>query len=244
MELIKTETVKNLGLTFQRGVVAGIPIAIGYFPIAVTFGLLARTTGVPDYTTVLMSFIVFAGASQFIAVNLLGMGASILEIIITTFILNFRHFLMSASFSQKIEAGVSKKWLALLSFGITDETFMVNSLRKETKLPATFILGVNLIGFSSWNLGTWAGVFLGTGLPDSLKASMGIALYSMFIGLLIPAIKKSHAYGLIAALSMVISSAIYYLSPFKISSGWIIVITTIVASLVGAGVFPKEKEDE
>jgi len=238
------ETVNNKskeGLTFKAGLTSGIPIAIGYIPIAIAFGLLAESTGMPSYATVLMSFIVFAGASQFVGVNLLALGAGYPEIILTTFILNSRHFLMSASLSQKVDQKASKKWLSLIAFGVTDETFMVASLRQEEKLSPSFLFGINLIAFSSWNIGTWIGVFLGAGLPASVQSSMGIALYVMFIGLLIPAIKKSRPYLLITIIAIIISSILHWIPLFSsLSSGWSIIITAILAALIGALLFPKE----
>lgn len=237
-ERINTQAKENI--SFKKGLIAGAPIAIGYIPIAIAFGLLARTNGVPTYTSFLMSFLIFAGASQFVGINLLAIGASYSEIILTTFILNFRHFLMSSSMSQRLENSISKRILALLSFGITDETFMVASMRSEEKLSSRFVLGLNLIAFSSWNVGTWIGVFLGAGLPESIQSSMGIALYAMFIGLLIPSIKKSGVYLSVSILSITISSIIYWMPAFDfISEGWSIVLTTILAALIGAILFPK-----
>ena len=242
--LESVETSKSqASLSFKNGIVAGIPIAIGYIPIAIAFGLLAKTSGVPTYATILMSLVVFAGASQFVGVNLLVLGISYPEIILTTFILNFRHFLMSASISQRVENNHSRKLLSIISFGITDETFMVASLRKEEKLPPLFILGVNLIAFSSWNIGTWIGVFLGSGLPDSVQSSMGIALYVMFIGLLVPSIRKSRPYLIVAIIAIGIGSIIHWIPPFNsLSFGWSIIITTIFAAFLGALLFPKEAD--
>ncbi len=84
------------------GIKAAIPIAIGYIPITITFGLIAKSAGIPNYISLLMSVIVFAGGSQFVAVNLLMLGAAPVEMVIATFILNLRHFLMSSSVSQRI----------------------------------------------------------------------------------------------------------------------------------------------
>lgn len=230
-------------LSFKNGLVAGIPISIGYIPIGIAFGLLAKTMGIPVYIGILMSLTIFAGASQFVGVNLIALGVSYPEIILTTFILNFRHFLMSASISQKLEKNIAKKTLALLSFGITDETFMVNSMREESKLPASFVFGVNLIGFSSWNVGTWLGIFLGSALPASVQSSMGIALYVMFIGLLVPSLKKSRPFLIIALVAMGISAFIHWVPPFSsLSTGWNIIITTIISDFIGAILFPKGDE--
>ena len=177
--IIKLNPKEDVGIKKReqliRGMKTGISIAVGYIPIAITFGLLSKAAGVPNAISIMMSVVVYAGASQFVAVNLLALHTGYWEIILTTFILNFRHFLMSAFISQRIEKGLSKPWMALLAFGITDETFAVASMEKEQQLNPWFLLGLNLIAFSAWNAGTWAGVFLGTALPDSVQSSMRIA---------------------------------------------------------------------
>ena len=132
---------------FLEGVKVGAPVAVGYIPIAVAFGLLARSAAIPNEIIILMSLLIYAGASQFIGINLLVLGASYNEIVITTFILNLRHFLMTAALSQKIEAEISKKWRALLAFGVTDETFTIGVLQSDKKMSPYFILGLNSIAY-------------------------------------------------------------------------------------------------
>ena len=116
---------------FRKGIQAGISIAIGYAPIALTFGLLAKTTGLSIGETVLMSLVVFAGASQYISLSLVTLGTGIVEIILTTFIVNIRHFLMSTALNEKSEEDhfINK---AIYSFGITDETFSVAAMKEGT----------------------------------------------------------------------------------------------------------------
>ena len=226
-------------LSLQNGLKAGLPVAIGYLPIALTFGLLARNSGLSFINTFLMSVMVFAGASQFVAVNLLALGTGIAEIVMTTFILNLRHLLMSASLSQKLVESIPERWLFLLSFGITDETFSVASM-KEEKLNDKFIFGLNLISYLAWVLGTVVGHLLGASLPEVIQSSMGIALYAMFIGLLVPNLKDSKP-GLFTTLIAIIFSSIFYLLSdiINISEGWEIVLVTIIASLIATIFFPK-----
>ncbi|MCL6478277.1 MAG: AzlC family ABC transporter permease [Peptococcaceae bacterium] len=225
--------------TFAGGLKAGVPIAVGYIPIAVAFGLMAKAAEIPNHITILMSLAVFAGVSQFVGVGLMAAGVAPWEIIMTTFIINLRHLLMSASISRRIHPGVSKKLLSVLAFGITDETFSVASFRKERQINAEFVLGLNLLAFSAWNVGTWAGIFLATGLPELVKSSMGIALYAMFIGLLVPTLKKSAPVLTIVLLALIIHSVLYWVPLFSfLSTGWKIIITTIVAAAAGAAVFP------
>lgn len=226
---------------FFAGLKAGIPIAIGYIPIAIAFGLLTKASGAPNYLGLLMSFLIYAGASQFVGINLLTIGAAFSEIVLTTFILNLRHFLMGAAISQRVDKSTSKKWLALLAFGLTDETFTVAALHEQEKLSKYFLLGLNTMAFAAWNAGTWAGIFLAAGLPESLKASMGIALYVMFIGLLIPSMKKSRPVLVIALFAMGLHAVFQWLPALTaLSTGWKIIIATICSATLGAILFREE----
>lgn len=228
---------------FKSGLKAGIPIAVGYLPIAVAFGLLAKAAGIPNYVGILMSLIVYAGASQFVGINLLALGTVSWEIILTTFILNLRHFLMSASLSQSLKPNSKKTLLPLVSFGVTDETFTVASMNSKNKLDVSYLLGLNLISYAAWNVGTWCGLFLASGLSQALKDSMGIALYAMFIGLLVPATVKSKPVRVIALTATAAHSLIKLLPIFTgLSTGWSIIISTIAAAALGAYLYPQEEE--
>ncbi|WP_408956443.1 AzlC family ABC transporter permease [Natroniella sp. ANB-PHB2] len=229
--------------SFLAGVKKGIPIALGYIPIGTTFGLMANSAGIPHYISIMMSLLVFAGASQFIAVNLLLLNAGSWEIVMTTFIINLRHFLMTASLSQRLNPALSKKWRSLLAFGVTDETFSVASLTNEKELKSQFLLGLNLISYSAWVIGTAMGTFLGTNLPQIIQNSMGLGLYAMFIGLLVPSLKKSQPI-LITALVAICSNSVLYYNFSSLSTGWQIIISTTIAATLGAVLFPEGVEKE
>lgn len=124
---------------FYQGVKRALPVAIGYLPIAITFGVVAKSAELPSIMIVLMSIMVFAGASQFVAVNLIASGAGILGVIITIFFVNLRHILMSATTSEKLK-NQSKGWLALISFGITDESFSIIATDPRDNLPGLMLL--------------------------------------------------------------------------------------------------------
>lgn len=238
---MNTKVIRN---QFIAGLTAGIPVALGYVPIAVAFGLLARAAALPFYIPALMSLFVFAGASQFIAVNLLTLGVSYGEIIATTLILNFRHFLMTAAISQKLPASVSKPWRALLAFGITDETFTVAALRPEVALSRYFLLGLNTIAFAAWNAGTWIGLFFAAGLPAVVQASMGIALYAMFIGLLIPSCKRSRRVLIVSLLAALLHAVLRWLpAAAAVGGGWGLILATLVSAGCGAYFFREEAEE-
>lgn len=213
---------------FKKGVQAGLSIAIGYFPIALTFGLLAKTTGLSIVETLMMSMIVFAGASQYISLTLLTLGTGTFEIILTTFIVNIRHFLMSASLNEKVEEDRTL-YKAIYSFGITDETFSV-AATKEGSVSTGYIFGVISVSYSSWVVNSGIGHLVGARLPETLQESMTVALYAMFIGLLVPSMKKSKKAIYLASLAAIFNT-IFTLSEW-LSTGWAIVSATILSAVI------------
>ncbi|HHT01180.1 MAG TPA: branched-chain amino acid ABC transporter permease [Firmicutes bacterium] len=241
-----TQSLPPCGLAaFAAGMKAGLPIAIGYLPIAITFGLLAKSAGLPNVISALMSFAVYAGASQFIAVQLFSLGTLPWEIILTTFIINLRHLLMSAAISQRLPARLGKGLLAGLAFGITDETFSVAALQADETLPPAFLAGLNLIAFAAWNIGTWGGLFFATAVPPALQAGMGIALYAMFIGLLVPSCLSERPVLVVSLLAIAFHTGLRYLPWIpSLSTGWTIIIATMFAAALGAFLFPQEVQED
>lgn len=213
---------------FRKGLQAGVSIAIGYAPVALTFGLLAKTAGLSFIETVLMSMVVFAGASQYMALSLISLGTSTFEIIFTTFIVNIRHFLMSTALNEKAEDDKLKK-KALYSFGITDESFSVIAT-KDGVQKTGFILGVNIIGYMSWVTFTALGYVVGANLPQVLQESMTVALYAMFIGLLVPSMKGSAKVVYLAAIAAGLNTIFTFTG--ALSTGWSIVIATLISSVL------------
>jgi 4-azaleucine resistance transporter AzlC len=213
---------------WKKGIQAGLPIAIGYMPVAFTFGLLAKAAGISLFETVGMSIIVFAGASQYIALSMIAAASGAAELILTTFIMNIRHLLMSASLRERAED--DPKWLrAVYAFFITDETFSVAATSPEKKISGSYLLGLGLVAYSCWVIFSGAGYLMGSGLPQSLQASMGIALYAMFIALLVPAAKKSRKVIALAGSAAVLNS-IFSLIP-SLSGGWGIILSTLCAAV-------------
>lgn len=213
---------------FKKGFQAGISIGIGYFPIALTFGLLAKTSGLSLGETVMMSLIVFAGAAQYISLSLLAYGTGIFEIILTTFIVNIRHFLMATSLNEKSEpAPIIKK--IIYAFGITDETFSV-AATKEGTVSSGYMFGVISISYSSWVVFSGLGHLIGASLPQTLQESMGVALYAMFIGLLVPSMKKSGKVIALALLAALFNSLFTY--SHLMAQGWAIVASTLLSAVI------------
>ena len=218
-----------------NGIYAGIPVFIGYFPIAVTFGLLAVSVNISLVDTFGFSVIVFAGASQFVGLNMINAGIGTGEIVLTTFLLNFRHFLMSASISSR--ASFKKGYIPFIAFGITDETFSVASMEKND-LSEKYMLGLNFTAYTGWITGTVAGFVAGDFLPPVIQESISICLYAMFVAILIPAVRKSYRAGIIALVAGLCNSALGYFDMF--GSGWNIILSILAASAAGIFLFREE----
>ncbi len=211
---------------FARGAKAGLPVIIGYVPIAIAYGMLGVQSGLSLIHVVLMSLVVYAGASQFMGVNMLAAGASGPGIILTTLVLNLRHIIMSLSLMSRVK-GVGSLMRAALAFGITDESFAVASMDKKTS--DGFLAGLFLSAYSSWVLGSLAGGLLADIIPEALTSAMGVSLYAMFIGLLVPSVRKS-----LKVLAIVIPAALLcYALSFVMDRGWAIILATLGGSAVG-----------
>jgi 4-azaleucine resistance transporter AzlC len=219
----------------KTGIYSGIPIFIGYFPIAVTFGLLAKSVNIPFFESVCFSAMVFAGASQFVSINMYHAGIGGGEIILTVFLLNFRHFLMSATISSK--SSFKKALIPLISFGITDETFAVAAL-KEDVIRDGYILGLNFTAYSSWVIGTIIGFLAGDFLPPVIQASFSICLYAMFVAILIPAVRKYFPAGFIALAAGITNSLLGYFG--TLSSGWNIILSILIVSTISTFIFNED----
>ena len=221
---------------FFRGLKAAIGLGIGYVPIGVTYGILARTGGLSFLETVAMSLMVFAGASQFIALNLLSTGVGPVQIVFTVFMVNLRHFLMSTSLREKIDGG-NRLLEMIYSFGITDETFAVSSV-EDGKVNPAYMFGLNLVAYVSWTASSGGGYLLGGGLPVVLKESLSIALYALFIGLLVPSARKERGVLAVAGMAGGLNSGLRLL----LSPGWSIVISSLIAAITGTLLFRTEPE--
>ena len=223
---------------FKKGIKSGLPIGIGYIPVSFTFGFLAVSGGLPIWVAVVISLTNLTSAGQFAGTNLIFAGAGYLEVALTTFVINIRYMLMSLSLSQKLERKTGTLARLALAFGITDETFVVGSLKPGT-LTAPFMLGLILMPVAGWNLGTLMGGCISTLLPQGLQNAMGIALYAMFIALIIPAAKASAHVLCIICIAVAVQCGLNYIPVFSIlSDGFRVIISTVAAAGLGAWLFP------
>lgn len=207
------------------------PIILGYIPVGFAYGVLAQKVGLSPLNTLLMSVLVFAGSAQLIAVGLMAAGVPPLSVIATTFVVNLRHLLMSASLSPYFKTW--KKWeLALFSFELTDETFALHATRfaaGETLKSETFC--INIIAQCSWVMGTWLGMVASTLITDVKPIGLDYALPAMFIALLVAQIKeRMHVLVALAAGTLSVGLAMGGMNRFNV------IAATVVAATLGLGV--------
>jgi 4-azaleucine resistance transporter AzlC len=222
---------------FGSGLRAGIPVAIGYLPMAVAFGIVARAAGIGMAETTGMSVFVFAGASQFMAAELAASGVHPASIVLATLVLNFRHFLMSTHLGRRLRPGRAVS--LAVGFVVTDETYVVGSL--EPDLTPAFFLGLGLAAWLGWLAGTVIGAAAARAIPDSLARAMSVTLFAMFIALLVPAVRTRWQRGIAAVLGTLIAWAASRYIP-SLGPGWRIVVAMLAASAVAVAL-PMEDED-
>lgn len=227
---------------WKRGIKKGIPIALGYLPVSFTFGLFAVEGGFPAWLAAFISLSNVTSAGQFAGTKLIFADAGYMEIVLTTIIINLRYMLMSLSLSQKIQPKMERWQRMVISFGITDETFSVASA-EIGKLSFPYLLGLITCPIAGWTIGTATGACLSAALPAQVMAAMGIALYCMFIAIIVPPAKKEKNILLVILFSITITCLLQYVPLFSfVSEGFRVILATIIAAAFGAWVSPIQNE--
>ena len=205
-----------------------LPVMLGYLPIGFAYGVLAQKADLSIFNTLLMSVAVFAGSAQLIAVELFALGMAPISIVLTTFVVNLRHLLMSASLFPHVQRW-EKTEKAVFAFELTDETFALHSLRatqqKFTK-NETFI--INIFTHSTWILGTGLGVLLGGQIIETELFALDYALPAMFIALLVMQLKTKPQV-IVAVLAGFLSLGLYLLGLNR----WYVIIAAVIGASIG-----------
>ncbi len=219
------------------GVRSAIPVILGFIPVGIAYAIMARQAGFSIMETITMSVAVFAGASQMMAIGMYTQGASLIAIIIATFILNMRHLIMSTCVMNRIRG--TKTGLKLLAaFGVTDESFAIFTTEPENRCSLRSFFGLVSGTYASWIAGSAVGAIASDFLPAIITASLGIALYAMFLGILVPNLTNNLRLCLLILLTAVCNSV---LSVWLDSSRALIISTLLCAAV---GVFFVDLEGE
>ena len=227
---------------FKRGLKDGLTICLGYFSVSMAFGLTAVKAGIPLWATVLISFSNLTSAGQFAGINIIVANGAVVELILSTLIINIRYFLMSLSVSQKVheEFNIPKRLIA--SYGMTDEVFAV-SMQRTGELRFVYMVGLIILPLLGWTLGTLTGAVATDILPAIVSDAMGIALYGMFIAIIVPPARENRNVLIVILMAIVASLCFIYVPGLnKITGGWPIIIITVVVSALAAWLFPIKEE--
>ncbi len=216
---------------YRSGLRDGIPVALGYFAVAVGLGLAAKQAGLSALQAGVASFCLNASAGEFAGFSLIAAGASYFQTALMTLIVNARYFLMSCALSQKLPPKLPLFHRLALGWDVTDEIFGLSAAVEGTLAPA-YTYGIMTLALPGWSLGTVVGVVMGGVLPGRLVRALGVGLFGMFLAIVIPPTRRSRSLGGLVALSFAASYAVNRL-PFLagVETG----VKTIALTLLLAG---------
>ena len=216
----------------------GIPICLGYLSVSFAFGIFATGEGLSILEATLISMFNLTSAGQLAAVPIIAAGGSFLELAMTQLVINMRYALMSISLSQKMGSTVRLSDRFAVAFANTDEVFAIASA-KESAVGRRYLYGLIITPILGWTLGTLLGAVAGNILPKALVSALGIAIYGMFVAIVVPAARASRGILLCSLTAAALSSAVYYVPVLnEVNSGFAIIIVAVLTSAIFALVAP------
>jgi predicted branched-subunit amino acid permease len=230
---------------FRKGLRDGIPIALGYLSVSFTFGLQCISVGLSWWQAFLISLTNVTSAGQFAGLGIMTAGSGLFEMACTQLVINMRYSLMALSLSQKTDKSVKGVHRWGIGFGITDEIFAV-AMGNRSEVSKQYMYGLILLPVIGWSGGTLLGAVAGSLLPDVVRSALCIAIYGMFLAIIIPPAKKSSSVLKVILIAVALSCCFRYV-PFlnkHISGGFAIIISTIAAAAIGAALFPTPEKQE
>lgn len=229
---------------FRYGLKDGVPIGLGYLAVSFTFGIMAKKAGISTLAAVVMSLTNLTSAGQFAALGVIQSGAPFVEMAAVQFIINLRYCLMSCSLSQKLDRAMPFFHRFLISYGVTDEVFGVSACR-EGVLSPFYAYGLICVAVPGWTFGTLLGAVSGDLLPARLLSALSVALYGMFLAIVIPPARGSRILAGVVAVSMV-ASLLFSVIPVLsgISSGFKVILLTVLIAGAAAFFFPVGEEQK
>lgn len=241
--LEKTKKVKKAPSDYFKGLKDGLPIGLGYLSVSFAFGIMAVQKGLPPLAAILISMSCVTSAGQVAGVETIVAMGGFAEIAVAQLIINLRYSLMSLSLSQKLSSNYNLLHRLVTSFVVTDEVFAVASVKPGEVTPK-YMYGLITLPYIMWAGGTAIGALLGNVLPEIVTMALGIAIYGMFIAIVVPPAKRYKGVLIVAGIAAGLSCIIKFVPVFSgITSGFSVIICTIIAAALGALFFPKPVED-
>lgn len=232
-------------MKYSYGLKKGLPIALGYLSVAFGFGISAVEKGLTPLQAVLISITNFTSAGQVAGVSVMVALGTVIEMIIAQFIINLRYSIMGIALTQRLDKSFKFGHRFPVAFGISDEIFVIAASEKE-KVTPSYMYGLMTLPIIGWTLGTALGAFSGELLPDGVRAALGLAIYSMFVAIIVPPARDSRPVMFAILIASAMSCVIYYVPWLSahISSGFSIIICAVTASAVMAKLCPIKEETE
>jgi len=229
--------------SFRQGIRHGIPIALGYLSVSFTFGMKAVEEGLTVLQAVLVSMTNVTSAGQFAALPLMAAQASMAEVALTQFTINLRYALMSLSLGPRLDGSMGTPQRLAFSFMNTDEIFAVAS-SQPGKVGKTYLYGLMLTPWFGWALGTLLGAAAGTLLPAFVRSALGIAIYGMFLAIILPPSRKMASVRVVTLAGIGLSVCFRLIPGLnQVSSGFTIIICAVLAASLGALLYPVREEE-
>ena len=219
----------------------GIPIGLGYLSVSFTFGIMAVIYGLSWWQATLVSMLTVTSAGQLSGIGIMIHPGQYFQMLLSQITINIRYSFMSVSIAQKCERKFSGIYRWLLGFMMTDEIFAVAAMEEE--VTRVYFAGLCVAPYIGWSVGTCLGAVLGNILPERLLSAMSLAIYGMFIAIVVPEIKHDKAIAITVIISLLISCAFKYIPAISfVSSGISITITAITSAVIAAILFPINEE--
>ncbi len=238
------EKKNNTKTAFLEGVRDGIPIALGYFAVAFSLGIAARSAGLTPFQGFFASTLCVASAGEYALFTMIGAGATYLETAILTLITNARYFLMSCALSQRISPQMKDYHRYTIGAVVTDEIFGITIARPGMVEPA-YNYGAIAVSVPAWAVGTALGILMGNLLPVRVVSALSVALYGMFLAIIIPPARKNAAIALCVGAGFALSWLFGAAAPLaSISPGTRTIILTLAVSSAAALLFPVKEDDD
>ena len=228
---------------YRKGLKDGIPIALGYFAVAFTLGIVAKNSGLSALETMIAAALTNASAGAYAAFSVIKEDSGFLEMALTQLVVNIRYLLMAAALSQKLAPKTSTLHRSLVAFDVTDEIFGISIAQKGTLNPF-YNYGAATISIPGWASGAFFGVIMGNVLPSAVVSALSVGLYGMFLAIIIPPARKNKVIALLVIVSMS-ASLVFAKTPIlmNLSEGMRVIILTVVISLLAAVLFPVKEDD-
>ena len=236
--------IKASKLKFRHGLRDGLPIALGYLSVSFGFGIAAVSKGLSVLSALIISMTNLTSAGQVAGLSIIAASGAIIEMIMTQLIINLRYSLMGLTLTQSLDDTFSTLHRMAISFFITDEIFAVAS-SKVGGVNTRYMYGLGLLPYIGWSAGTLLGAVAGSLLPKDISAALGIAIYGMFVAIIVPPAKRNRGILICVIISAVFSCILKYVPVFSfITQGFGVIICAVLAAALAALLFPVKEDCE